>query len=265
MVAINHYSSHQIGMNYFIKQNHSNHSKSLLAEAHGLEALRNTLIKCNSKLKIPNVFQVNEQSLKLTNIVAMPPSPAMFKRFGHELAVLHEIKHSKCGFEKDNFIGLNPQINTISDNWGAFFFEYRLLYQVKLITDNQIRSKFFDDLTSIQTNLINWLNQSCSHFSLLHGDLWSGNVLFDSKHVWLIDPAVYYGDADADMAMTELFGGFPQEFYDAYYEVKACSEYYPLKKITYNLYHQLNHYNLFGSIYLSSCNQAMKTLKDQFA
>ncbi|MEZ5473364.1 MAG: fructosamine kinase family protein [Marinicella sp.] len=123
-----------------------------------------------------------------------------------------------------------------------------------------MRKRFNHILALNQDSWIAWLNQHCSRFSLLHGDLWSGNVLFDAQNVWLIDPAVYFGDSETDIAMTEMFGGFPEAFYAAYQSVKPLSSAYPKKRILYNLYHYLNHYNLFGSAYLPACERGFQKL-----
>jgi fructosamine-3-kinase len=98
----------------------------------------------------------------------------------------------------------------------------------------------------------------------LHGDLWSGNVLFDSNQCWLIDPAVYYGDSEVDLAMTEMFGGFSNAFYHAYFQIRSRSSTYANKRTIYNLYHYLNHYNLFGDSYLSRCREGFWSIENLF-
>ena len=137
-----------------------------------------------------------------------------------------------------------------------------------MIRDDSLRHHFQKILDSCKSDLVECLNAHCQHYSLLHGDLWAGNVLYDSKDVWVIDPAVYFGDSEADLAMTEMFGGFSSTFYQAYQSVRPLTSVYETKKIIYNLYHYLNHYNLFGSGYLSACEQgfrvigSLKLLKD---
>ncbi len=251
-------------MNHFIKHNHTTHTQSFLAEAQGLELLQQWVDKTQAQIKLPKVIEVSEQQLILTHINATHPTPSLQQQLGKELAKLHSAEHSFCGLENDNFIGLNPQKNCISHNWGEFFWQYRLKCQVELIEDSPIQQRFSDILHSAQVNLTDWLNQNCKHFSLLHGDLWSGNVMFDQAHVWLIDPAVYFGDSEADIAITELFGGFSQTFYAAYQSIKPLSPVYPVKRNIYNLYHYLNHYNLFGISYLSACQRAFSTIQQDF-
>lgn len=247
-------------MSYFVKYNNSVYKDSLHAEAKGLKTLRNVIEKNHIQIKTPDVINVSSSKLTLTQIQATRPSQELQCKLGIELAKLHNIKQNHCGFESNNYIGLNPQKNIISDNWGEFFFEYRLMYQVQRIKDSSIKQQFLKILNNSKQPLVQWVNQNYQHYSILHGDLWSGNVLYDKKDVWLIDPALYYGDSEADLAMTEMFGGFSSEFYNSYQTLRPLSQTYPQKKIIYNLYHYLNHYNLFGSGYLSACEYGMKQL-----
>ena len=150
-------------------------------------------------------------------------------------------------------IGRSPQKNRLTDDWGAFFLRDRLGVQVGMVGDAHVRREFETVLERQGDKLAGFLNEHCEHPSLLHGDLWSGNVLFDSVGPWLIDPAVYYGDREADIAMTELFGGFSSAFYRAYDRVYPRTDVYDTKRAIYNLYHTLDHYNLFGASYLSAC------------
>ena len=141
------------------------------------------------------------------------------------------------------------------DDWGAFFLDYRLKPQVRMIADSRVKAEFESRLAEHASALCGFLNRHCSHPSLLHGDLWAGNVLFDQDGPWLIDPTVYYGDREADLSMTELFGGFSPAFYQAYDSVYPRSNAYEVKRPIYNLYHTLNHYNLFGGSYLGTCRR----------
>ncbi len=248
----------------FKKTNQTQYKDAFFKEAAGLTGLRNKLDGNNIPIKIPQVYAVDEKTMVLEQINHMGGSKTQWQVFGQALAQMHLLPEDSCGWHENNYIGLNPQINTISDDWGGFFIQHRLAYQIRLIKDPVIQQRLKYSLSSIKAPLIEFLNSHCPFPSLLHGDLWSGNVLFDEDYVWLIDPAIYCGDAEADLAMTELFGGFPAPFYQAYADVKPLSEAYALKKITYNLYHQLNHYNLFGSGYLSACEQAIATIKNHF-
>ena len=245
----------------FKKSNSSIFSDALFKEANALAYFQHKLISNNIAINVPQVYAVDEQTLVLEQIHHGGGSKAQWQHFGRALAQLHALQEKSYGWYENNYIGLNPQSNSITKDWGAFFIKQRLAYQISLIKAPDLQQQFRLSLTTIDNQLNAFLNQHCPYPSLLHGDLWSGNVLFDDKDVWLIDPAIYCGDADADLAMTELFGGFPVIFYQAYYEVKPVSKQYPLKKVIYNLYHQLNHYNLFGGGYLSACEQGFVMIK----
>jgi len=130
-----------------------------------------------------------------------------------------------------------------------------------LIKQSSLKKHFKQELTQYQQTLIDFLNANCEQASLVHGDLWSGNVLFDHHAVWLIDPAIYFGDREVDLAMTEMFGGFTDNFYRAYDKIYPRTAVYDQKKVLYNLYHYLNHYNLFGGAYLPACQAAFNRFK----
>lgn len=237
-------------MQRFIKYNQSQFSDSLICEANGLELLRETLAYTGDNfIKIPQVFAVSQKQLVLERIDSVSANSEQWFKFGQALAKLHQVSQKFYGFSSDNYIGLNPQKNILSPNWGDFFFEYRLMYQVSLIQDKTIKEDFAKILNNKKSALIKFLNQNCQQASLIHGDLWSGNVLFDKNNAWLIDPAIYYGDREADIAMTEMFSGFNSEFYKGYDSIFPRSPDYQNKKTIYNLYHYLNHYNLFGDGY----------------
>lgn len=246
----------------FVKHNSSQYPQQLVREADGLELLRKT-IKANKVpyLHIPKVESVTETDLTLQEVVTNSSTKENMKQLGEGLAKLHEIQFQQYGLEEDNYIGLNPQMNGIYKSWGEFFFEQRLLFQVNLVRQSRIKNSFLMILHDHRDTLVSWLDENCAYPSLLHGDLWSGNVLFDDTGPWLIDPAVYYGDREVDLAMSEMFGGFNHHFYDAYDEVLPRTAEYDTKKTVYNLYHYLNHFNLFGEGYLSACQRGMEVVK----
>jgi fructosamine-3-kinase len=245
----------------FIKTNNSRYKEQLIKEAEGLELLRERIESNDINLRVPRVLKVDDKRLELEAIDSSSPSDKQMMQLGKELAKLHSIKCERYGFDSNNFIGLNPQTNGYSTNWGTFFYEKRLNYQVNMIASTQVREYFQTSLSEQKVVLINWLNQHCEYPSLVHGDLWSGNLMFDKHDVWLIDPAVYFADREVDLAMTEMFGGFNHHFYDAYDEALPRTSEYDRKKIIYNLYHYLNHYNLFGEGYLSACQRGMDFIK----
>lgn len=159
------------------------------------------------------------------------------------------VSNGKYGFDSDNYIGRHSQINTGYDTWMEFFRDCRLEPQFQDAAryfDREDRKRIIRFLDHLDEILV-----EPEHPSLLHGDLWGGNVIAGNDgRAWLIDPAVYVGHAEADLAMTELFGGFPPAFYDAYKEVAPLRPGYERRRDVYNLYHILNHLNLFGRMYL---------------
>ena len=179
--------------------------------------------------------------------------------FAQELAAMHRAPtpDSRYGFPTDNFIGSNRQVNTWAASWVDFFRTCRLEVQFRQ-ADHYFESRDRREFLRLLDHLDRYLPEP-ERPALLHGDLWSGNFLTgpDGK-AWIIDPAVYYGHPEADLAMTELFGGFAARFYDAYRDTGNLSPEYPERRDLYNLYHLLNHLNLFGGAYLSSVKDILR-------
>jgi fructosamine-3-kinase len=172
------------------------------------------------------------------------------------LAQVHRCEGDRYGWHRDNYIGPTPQANGACDDWVRFWRERRLVPQLELAA----RRGFSVDCGFLLDGLEALLGHRPAP-SLLHGDLWSGNAGFDRGEPVIYDPAVYYGDREADLAMTELFGGFPGEFYAAYEEALALPEEYARRKHVYNLYHLLNHLNLFGGGYLGQVQSTLGLLR----
>jgi fructosamine-3-kinase len=172
-----------------------------------------------------------------------------FAALGRVLAALHRKSAPRFGWQRDNYIGATPQANGWCDDWAEFWRERRLRPQFERAGLN---FEFPERL----------LENHRPQPSLLHGDLWNGNVGFTAQGPVLFDPAVYYGDREADLAMTELFGGFPREFYQAYRQAWPLPPGYEKRKHVYNLYHLLNHLNLFGGGYLGQVNATLRLLRD---
>lgn len=249
-------------MESFYKHNNSNFDDSLLKEAKGLKFLSNVLEKTENKyIKIPQIINVDNDELVLEKIDICNSTKELSRNFGVGLALLHRFHNDSYGFEEDNYIGLSKQKNILSNNWGEFFVKYRLEYQVNLIKDEIIKDRFKETLSLHSRALINFLNEYCQNPSIIHGDLWSGNVLYSNTHTYLIDPSIYYADREVDIAMTRMFSGFDDEFYKYYDKTYPLSKEYNDKEIIYNLYHYLNHYNLFGSAYLNSCIEGFAFIK----
>ncbi len=181
--------------------------------------------------------------------------------FGSQMAALHRTTGRRFGWHRDNTIGSTAQQNSESDNWAEFYHQHRLRFQLELAESNG----FGGSLQSKGERLVDSLEQFFTGYSpepsLLHGDLWGGNRAFDESGAPVIfDPATYYGDREADIAMTELFGGFGSNFYAAYHEAWPLDDGYQVRKTLYNLYHILNHANLFGGGYASQAESMIDQL-----
>jgi fructosamine-3-kinase len=178
---------------------------------------------------------------------------------GQQLARLHAMSAEGFGWSRNNYIGATPQANEWLASWPDFWRKRRLEPQIELLKAKGMGGAWLKDAA----RLLDALPELLGHQpvpSLLHGDLWSGNLAYGTDGEPLIfDPAVYYGDREADLAMTELFGGFGQAFYQAYEEIWPLSPGYGRRKKLYNLYHILNHANLFGGSYLG---QAQRIIRD---
>ena len=245
-----------------LKRNATGYADALICEAEGLERLACALNEAGATgVGIPQVYRVNETELEITAIRSSGDSDWAREVLGEGLARLHALRQKAYGWGRDNYIGLSPQPNRWCDNWGEFFVRDRLGYQVSRIRDASQRHRLQLVLDEHGRMLMQWLNTHCDHPSLLHGDLWNGNVLYDAGGPWLIDPAVYCGDREADIAMTQMFGGFGEAFYRAYDTHYPRTPVYSVKREVYNLYHYLNHYNLFGGGYLGGCQAGLAEIE----
>lgn len=247
------------GRRIFMKCNAKKNLSFFTAEAAGLSAIAKTGAIGTPRVLCSGTDQEDGgcSFLLLEFITGAKAVKNYWETFACELAVMHKaetaglVPGGSYGFAKDNYIGAGKQSNTACDSFVDFFREYRLKPQFNRA------AAYFDerDLKNI-AGLLERLGDILvepEHPSLLHGDLWAGNVIRgnDGK-AWLIDPAVYVGHREADLAMTELFGGFPAAFYSAYREAAPLQPGYESRRELYNLYHLLNHLNLFGGGYLSS-------------
>jgi protein-ribulosamine 3-kinase len=230
-------------------------------ERRSLEALRQ--VGC---LRTPQVVGVEPLSsgracLILEAIAPGSPGKDFWSEFGSGLAMLHRRGTSSLfGWESDNFIGSTPQPNTAHSRWIDFFRECRLEYQLKLARRGGHGCvELFRHAQRLLDRLDAWLQTEGQRPSLLHGDLWSGNYLVGADGLpVVIDPAAYYGAREADLAMPLLFGGFPNDFFAAYDEAWPLPDGWQDRVQIYQLYHLLNHLNMFGSGYLESCLEIVK-------
>jgi len=231
----------------FLKLNAARFADAFAAEADGLEALRSA----GAAAPQPQAHGVcGDQAFLLLELLELRGG-GDFAALGRMLAGAHRGGGARFGWRRDNYIGTTPQPNGWRDSWAQFWLEQRMQPQLDLAKRNGF---------ALAVPEMKLLENHHPQPSLLHGDLWSGNAGFTSAGPVLFDPAVYYGDREADLAMTELFGGFPREFYESYDSVWPLEAGYERRKHLYNLYHLLNHLNLFGSAYLGQVNAALRLL-----
>lgn len=241
------------GDKIFMKANAKSNAAFFTAEAAGLTAIAATKAISTPKIICTGTDDgedVGYSFLLLEYIKSSGKIKTYWETFARELAAMHKADVGKeFGFSQDNFIGARPQQNTPAGSWISFFRDQRLAPQFKA-ADSYFTPADRTKITKLLDNLDRFLIEP-EQPSLLHGDLWSGNVMCGSEgKAMLIDPACYVGHREADLAMTELFGGFPQTFYDAYKEAFPLQPGYEERRDLYNLYQLLNHLNLFGPTYL---------------
>jgi fructosamine-3-kinase len=228
-------------------------------EANGLLELQ----KANC-IRVPKVLHVEENFLLLEAIETGSKKADFWQSFGEKMARLHQYTNSYFGFYENNFIGATPQLNKATseekEDWTSFYFNKRLLFQYKLAEKNGYTTpEFSRAFEKIEKSIESILAGSEEPASLLHGDLWSGNYLVDHLgEPVIIDPAVYYGHREADLAMTRLFGGYPEVFYEAYNVAFPLQHGHEYRLNIYLLYHVMNHLNLFGSGYFQQALSFMK-------
>lgn len=248
------------GRSYFVKINDAARADMFAAEADGLAAIAAT-----NTVRVPQPVchgaNARTSWLVLEYIALGRESPGGMRTLGGELAALHRATQDHFGWHCDNTIGSTPQINTASTDWVAFWREHRLGYQLALAARNGYKGTLQREGSRLMDRLPAFFRSHVPLPSLLHGDLWSGNAAFDRAGAPVVfDPAAYYGDREADVAMTELFGGFSAEFYAAYRESWPLDGGYAIRRDLYNLYHVLNHLNLFGGTYVAQAQRLMNKL-----
>jgi len=245
---------------YFVKLNDAATMEMFAAEAEALQALQ-----AAGAVRVPAPIcwgtAGSTAYLVLEYLELGRDGASSAERLGMQLAQLHRHTRQHYGWHRDNTIGSTPQINTADHDWLHFWRERRLGYQLGLAASRGYGGALQRKGEQLLSALGQVLADHSPPPSLLHGDLWSGNyaTLSDGQPV-IFDPASYYGDRETDLAMTELFGGFSPRFYSAYREHYPLDEGYRLRKALYNLYHVLNHANLFGGGYASQAEHMMDAL-----
>ena len=248
------------GARFFVKVGSPEQRERLRAEARGLEALRKA-----AATRVPQTWLVGGEGrhyfLMLEYLDLRPGDAGAHARLGRELAAQHRHGAALYGFERDNYIGATLQSNRQEADWLRFFRDQRLLPQLQLAAANPASAPWVDRGEELAERLGGLFAGYQPQASLLHGDLWPGNAGFvEGGEPVIYDPAVYYGDREAELAMTELFGGFDPAFQAAYREAWPLEAGYATRKGLYKLYHLLNHFNLFGASYGDAVEQGIARL-----
>ena len=284
--SISQHISQNIGNDFQISQKSSVaggdiNSTYKISGFNSQQQILHFFVKINS-IKLSNMFQVEYESLlELSqNELMQIPTPICFgssqdkaylvleyipmsargdsRLMGKALAKMHRITASQYGWSNNNFIGSTTQSNQTHSDWLSFWRDERMIPQFEMLYNKGYQSYLSPSADKFLLHLDSLLDNHNPPASLLHGDLWSGNYAYnETGQPVIFDPALYYGDRETDLAMTELFGGFDEKFYAAYNEVWPLDKGYKRRKTLYNLYHILNHANLFGTSYL---NQAINML-----
>lgn len=246
---------------FFIKTNSPDCLPMFEAEMLGLDALH-----CSDSIRAPQAIGCGVAGAQA--FIAMEyldlsgrPDQAVFAR---QLAAMHQDRQHQFGFAIDNTIGSTPQINSFCADWISFWQQHRLGYQLSLAKSNGYGNQLYDIGMRLNERIGHFFHDYRPLASLLHGDLWNGNWAADKTgNPVIYDPACYYGDHQADLAMMELFGGPGQRFFAAYNEVFPIEAGYSERRDLYNLYHILNHANLFGGSYVSQAQRMIASLLAQ--
>lgn len=264
------YQLHTSTGNLFLKLNHATSLPLFESEAHALNAINTShTIRC-PKVYGYGIFE--QYAWLLMEHLQLSNHGDDFQR-GRDLAMMHhQINHEgqPFGWFEDNYIGHTIQKNQWHFEWVDFYAQQRLLPQLELAILNGASNQLYERGKELIEKLPFWFESYHPEASLLHGDLWGGNSGFvkSTKHstdteAVIFDPASYYGDRETDIAMTELFGGYGTAFYDGYNDVYPLDKGYQSRKPLYNLYHILNHFNLFGGHYQSQALQVIDSLLAQ--
>jgi fructosamine-3-kinase len=249
---------------YFIKLNQPALAEMFEAEAKGLLEMAAT---ATITVPLPICWGVvTDYSYLVLNYLDLTErsSPKNWTQMGQNLAAMHRYRITdlpKFGWHQNNMIGSTPQVNTWETDWMTFFKNHRIDYQLQLA---RRKGGNFPKATQLLAMIPQILANHHPQPSLVHGDLWGGNAGFSTTgNPVIFDPATYWGDREVDLALTELFGGFPAAFYQGYESVYPLDAGYSQRKVLYNLYHILNHYNLFGGSYQNQANRTIDSLLER--
>jgi fructosamine-3-kinase len=230
------------------------------AEADGLAALAEA-----RAVRVPKVAGFGQSGsdawLALEWLELEQAGPHAEALLGRQLAEQHRPRHERFGWHRDNMIGTTPQLNDRDDDWLRFYRDRRLLIQLQLAESNGFGGDLLEEGARVSKNLEPLFDGYEPQPSLLHGDLWGGNWSSVNGAPVIFDPAVHCGDRESDLAMTRLFGGFGREFYRAYHEEWPLAAGHEKRAGLYQLYHVLNHLNMFGRSYLARALALIRQLQ----
>lgn len=233
----------------------------LRCEANNLDAIRDT-----NTIRVPTVIACDgvedEAWLLLEWLDVRPLRGNQFEALARSLSDLHRTDSSRPGWHENNWIGNSPQLNQPMSDWETFYRECRLRPQIEWAVEGGIPATLRRLLYALMDRLSDLLGEHSPPVSLTHGDLWGGNVAMADCPV-TYDPACFFGDREMDLAMARLFGGFDEHFFAAYLEAWPLPPGWQKRVDLYQIYHQLNHLNLFGGIYVDSCRRTVERLLSQ--
>jgi fructosamine-3-kinase len=246
---------------FFAKTNNFTRLPMFEAERHGLDEIRRS-----GSIRVPQPIAcgiAGDHAFIVMEYLDLSGRPDKML-LANQLAAMHQHTQKNFGFAIDNTIGSNPQPNSQTRDWVVFWQQHRLGYQLSLAKTNGHGRELFDHGMQLNERVGQFFHGYKPIASLLHGDLWSGNQGADlAGNPVIFDPACYYGDHEADLAMMELFGGPGQYFFDVYAELFPIDAGYTERRDLYNLYHVLNHANLFGGSYVSQAGRMITRLLAQ--
>jgi protein-ribulosamine 3-kinase len=246
---------------FFIKLNQAARESMFVAEREGLQAIRDS-----QAIRVPEVYLTGIDggyAYLVMEYIDLDGPPDQ-DRLAQALAAMHGCQQPRFGFHCDNTIGSTPQVNRLTMDWVGFWRDHRLGYQLELARHNGATARLIDRGSRLAENLSHFFTTYQPQASLLHGDLWGGNYGSDRLgNPAIYDPACYYGDHETDLAMMELFGRPGERFFAQYRECFPIDEGYVERRDLYNLYHLLNHSNLFGGAYADQSQQVIDRLLAQ--
>lgn len=246
----------------FLKTGNAAAFDMLDSQADGLRELEQA-----AAVRVPKVLASGlagkDSFLALEWLSFQRPGAETARMLGTRLAAQHRVCRERFGWHRDNTIGNTPQVNTCDDNWVRFFRDWRLCFQLELAARNGYTGELQDEGRRLAERIERFFDNYDPEPSLLHGDLWGGNWAEINDEPVIFDPAVYFGDRESDIAMTKLFGGFASEFYQAYEGAWPLAGGHEKRLLLYQLYHMLNHLNLFGGSYLGRALALIRELNSE--